>query len=233
MKTSRVRLITISPCPVVPVWMSTGVCVHRGKVFCRNSGALHGTGWRMPSWQRCHCHSDTVLEQWRMVTLPGCKGVWHLVCQHQLIKGYPTPKCPRTVENYVHSKPYTRPTPQSHFPGSSNAAVSWGPVRIPVKGLQTHGAVLSCEPSRAEQAASPAPRQVWHLQLQLPAQGLHVSTGRGGTATATSPLMRCGEKMQPAGRLARLQGGKREKVEVERLSSHRGRKRRHLCMLSG
>lgn len=97
-----------------------------------------------------------------MVTLPGGKRVWHLVCQCQLIKGYPTLKCPRTVENHVHSKSYTRPTHGSHFPGTRNAPVSWGAAarRIPVKGLQTHGAFLSCEPRGAEQAASPAPRQV-------------------------------------------------------------------------
>lgn len=39
--------------------------------------------------------------------------------------------------------------------------------------------------------------------------------------------MKCVEKMQPAGLLARVQGGKREKFMVERLSSHRRRKRRH------
>lgn len=138
------------------------------------------------------------------------------MCQHQLIRGYPTPKRPRVVENYVHSKSYTSPTRQrgTHFTGTSNVHVSRGAVarRIPVKGLQTNRAFLSCEPNGAEQAASTAPPPALTPCTQAPSsRGLDVSA-EGGVARPwpSPPLMKCAEKMQHAGCLAGVQGEKKE-----------------------
>lgn len=152
-----------------------------------------------------------------MGTSPGCNRVWHLLCQHQLITGYPTPKCPRVVENYVHSKSYTSPTRQrgTRFTGTSNVHVSRGAVarRIPVKGLQTDRDFLSCEPSGAEQAASTAPPPGLTPCARAPSsRGLDASA-EGGVAQPrpSPPLMKCAEKTQHAGRLARGPGGEEKK----------------------
>jgi len=151
--------------------------------------------------------------------------------------GYPTPKCPRVVENYVHSKSYTSATRQcgTHFTGTSNIHVSHGAVacRIPVKGLQTDGVFLSCEPSGAEQAASPAPLPGLTPCTQAPSsRGLDVSAeGEVAQPWPSAPLMKCAEKMQHTGCLARVQGGKKKKFFVKRLGSRRTSKGRHLTIL--
>lgn len=239
MKTSRDRLITISPHPVGAILRSTGVCVHKEKVFSRNGTSLHGTGWRKFRWQWCHLGLEL-----SHTTLSLNSGGWRL-CLGARVSGT---SCVSISSLKVILPRNVRELWKMTFAAS--------PTPVPLMGLisQVLLTLLSPEGPQDSCKRAPNPRSFSLLRakqsragcqpcsppgLTPPApapssQGLDVST-QGGVARPRPPppLMKCGEKMQPAGRLARVQGGKREKFMVKRLSSHGRRKRRHLCIFSG